>query len=90
MFVQPWSKEAERILKQLSNYGRGFSRNNQKLPREFGMKCKDVVNNNFLDIATTKHKEPSTTWFITPPDVLVKPRYKKGKFGFEFKRFKIL
>lgn len=90
MFIPPWNKDAERVLKQLSNYGRGFSINNPKLPREFGMKYPELIRSNMLDIATTRNKRERKTWFIVPPDVMVKPLYKKGKFGFQFNRYKIL
>ena len=56
---KPWSKEAENIFKQLNYYGRAYT-TNKKLPREFGMKCKDIINNDMLDIATIRNKKHRT------------------------------
>jgi len=85
MNIKPWSKEAERILKQLNYSGRAYT-TDKKLPREFGMKCKDIINDDMLDIATIRNKKTRRTWFITPPDVVVTPRQNK----YQFKRFKFL
>ena len=83
MFVKPWNKEAERILKQLSMNGRAYIKNNPQLPREFGMKCKEIINNNFLDIATIRNKKERRTWFITPPDTMVISKFsKRGPYYF--------
>jgi len=90
MFVKPWSKEAENVLRQLSYTGRAYIKNNSKLPREFGMKCKDIVNSDFLDIATIRNKKERRTWFITPPDVAVIPKPGNRGINFHFRRFKIL
>jgi len=90
MFVKPWSKESERILRQLSFTGRASIIDNNKLPREFGMKCKDILDQDFLDIATIRNKKIKRTWFITPPDVTVVPKPGDRGINFHFKRFKIL
>ena len=86
MYIKPWSKESERILKQLSNNGKGFICNNNQIPREFGMKCKDIIGLDFLDIATIRNKKTRRTWFITPPDVKVIPINGKRGTNFHFKR----
>jgi len=90
MYVKPWSKDAERILRQLSYTGRAYSTNNSRLPREFGMKCKDIINSDFLDIATIRNKKERRTWFITPPDVAITIKPGKRGINFHFRRFKIL
>lgn len=83
--IVPWCKEAENILKRLNYSGRA-STLNKKLPRDFGMKCKHIINQDLLDIATIRNKRERRTWFILPEDVMVTP---KGRC-FQFKRFKIL
>jgi len=54
------------------------------------MKCKEIINNNFLDIATTRNRRENKTWFITPPDVAIIPKPGQRGLNFHFKRFKIL
>lgn len=90
MYVKPWNKESENILKQLSMNGRAFTRDTKGLPVQFGHRCKELINNDLLDIATIRNKKERKTWFITPPDVIVKPKYgNRGSF-YHFNRFKIL
>lgn len=90
MFIKPWSKEAENIFQQLSRNGRAYTKNNPQLSREFGMKCKELIQNDLLDIATIRNKRERRTWFITPPDIMVVPKYHEKGLSFHFKRFKIL
>lgn len=89
MFVKPWSKEAEQILRQLSLSGRAYSRD-IKLPREFGMKCRDIIDTDFLDIATIRNKREHKTLYVTPPDIVVIPKPGEHGINFHFRRFKIL
>ena len=90
MFTKSWSKESERILRQLSYSGRAYTTNNQKLPREFGMKCKEIIDQDFLEIATTRNKKTRRTWFITPPDIMVIPKPGDRGTYFHFRKYKIL
>ena len=91
MFVRPWNKESEKILWQLSkNNGRAYSINNQRLPREFGMKYKNLIDNNLLDIATVRNRKEHKTLFVTPPDITVIPKLNQRGINFYFKRHKIL
>jgi len=90
VFVKPWSKEAENILRQLSLSGRAYSINNPQLPREFGMRCKDIINRDLLDIATVRTKKTHRTWYVTPPDIIVTPKPNQKGVYFHFRRFKIL
>ena len=90
MFIKPWNKESERILRQLSLTGRAYITNNRYLPREFGMKCKEIINQDFLDIATIRNKKTKRTWFITPPDIMVIPKPSDRGIHFHFRRYKIL
>ena len=86
MFKRPWSKEAERVFEQIHKYGRAYTHNNPRLPREFGMKCKDIINNDYLDVTTVRNKKQRRTWFITPPDITVTKRSHKRGFSYHFKR----
>lgn len=90
MFVKPWSKDAERVLKQLSYSGRAFVTENQRLPREFGVKCKEIINHDYLKVATTRNTKNRETWFITPPDVMVIPKPGNRGINFHFRKFRIL
>ena len=89
MYVKPWSSESEKILRQLSLSGRAYTRE-IKLPREFGMKCKSIVDNNFLDIATIRNKRQRKTIFVTPPDIAVIPKPGERGINFHFRKFKLL
>lgn len=91
MFVRPWNEESEKILKQLSsNNGKAWTKNT-KLGSEFGKRHKELFNNGFLEVASTRYsKRPDKTFFITPPDVMVIPRPHQRGISFHFKRFKIL
>lgn len=75
MYCRPWSKESERILKQLHiNNGKAFSFESN-IAREFGKKYPNIFNNGFLDTATTRYsKRKDKTLFQTPPDVVVFPK----------------
>jgi len=86
MFIRPWNKEAERILIQLKKNGKAMC-NNSSIAREFGKKHRDLIDNGFFDMATTRYsKRKDKTLFQTSEDVEV---FKKGK-KYYFKRFKIL
>lgn len=82
---KPWSKEAEKIFKQLNYYGKAYTTDTKKLPKQFGIRCKDLIEQDMLDIATIRNKRERKTWFITPPDVTVTPYQNK----YLFKRLKI-
>lgn len=80
VYIKPWSKESERILYQLTKNGKAFCFDT-KMPSDFGRRCKDIINKDFLDIATTKYRTKKwKTIFVTPPDTIVVPQ--KGKFFF--------
>ena len=82
---KPWSKEAEKIFKQLNYYGKAYTTDTKQLPKQFGIKCKDIINQDLLDIATIRNKKTRKTLFVTPPDVIVKPYQNK----YIFKRIKL-
>jgi hypothetical protein len=90
VFIKPWNKESERILRQLSLTGRAYT-NDKKFVRAFGCKHKNILDNGFLDIASTNYgKRPDKTLFVTPPEVAVVPKPGERGVNFHFKRFKIL
>ena len=90
MFIKPWNKESEKILRQLSFSGKAFT-HNPRVAREFGKKYKNIFNNGFLDVASTRYsKRPDKTFFITPPDIAVIPKPGERGINYHFKRFKIL
>ena len=81
--VRPWCKEAENIFDRLSKDGIAYT-SDIKLPREFGMKCKDLISGGFLDIARVERKQKSV--FIKPPEIIIFPKLdtnKKIRFHFE-------
>lgn len=91
MFIRPWSKDAERILKQLSlNNGRAYTPN-RLISREFGKKYPSLFDEGYLDVAYTRYsKRNDKTIFVTPPDVMVIPKPSQKGIGYHFRRFKIL
>ena len=86
MFIRPWNKEAERILIQLEKNGKAFT-HNSNIGREFGKKHKNIFNNGFLDVASTRYsKRRDKTLFQTPDDIKI---FRKGS-KYYFKRLKML
>lgn len=80
MYIKDWSKESKRILWQLTKNGKAYT-TDKRVPLEFGMRCKDILHNDFLDIAETRMRQKEKkTIFVTPPDTVIVP--KKGKFFF--------
>jgi hypothetical protein len=86
MFIRPWNKESENILKQISLYGKAYTKDTKNLPIQFGQHCKDIIHQDLLDIATIRNKREKRTWFIIPHDVSVIPKHN----NFHFKRNKFL
>lgn len=91
MFVRPWNKDAERVLNQLVKDNRHFIKNDRSLHLQFGKHCKDIIDNGFLDITTTRNRRERRTYFIIPPNKEIIPiRHKRGiNFHFKDKFFKI-
>lgn len=86
MYIRPWSKEAEDILKRLSKDGRAYTKDTKGLPVQFGHRCKDIIHNELLDIATVRNKRERRTWFIIPEDAKVMPTIKRKQQVYQFKR----
>ena len=88
-FIKPWSTESERIFRQLSLTGRAYTRE-IKLSREVGMKCREIIENDYLDIARVRtSKKTGKTIFVTPPEVVVIPKPGEHGINFHFKHIKI-
>jgi hypothetical protein len=87
MFVKPWDESSKRILDQLvKDNGRAFTKD-ISLPRAFGRRYPELIENDFLTIARADRKKESV--FVTKPNVMVIPigipssqhtRWKKYKF----------
>jgi len=80
VYTKPWSKESERILRQLTQNGRAYATEKKGLSREFGIHCKEIIEADMLDVATVRNKNPRKNLFVIPPNTVVVP--KKGKFFF--------
>ena len=71
MFVNPWNKESENVLRQLSKKRIAYT-SNIELTRAFGRKYPQLVDDDFLDIARIHKKNKSA--FILPDDAYVVPK----------------
>lgn len=90
MFVKPWDKSSMDVLRQLSISGRAYVKN-PKINRIFGHKCKELIDNGLLDIASTRYaKREDKQIFVTPINVSVIPKPSRNGINFHFRRFKIL
>ena len=87
--IYPWDEESKRILKRLSQYGRTNS-DNTHLPRMFGTKYKNILDDGLLDIATTRYgKRKDKVLFQTPEDVRIFEELDQiGRPLFKFKRIR--
>jgi len=80
MYVKPWNKESQRILDQLTMDFRATTMNT-RLSVDFSKKHHELIELEFLDMATTKYrKKPNKTIFQVPKNVRVVPQ--RGKFFF--------
>ena len=87
LYIRPWSKEADNILKMLSKNGRAYTKDTKSLPKQFGLRCKEPLEHDMLDIATIRNKKEKKTWFIIPPDIKLIPNSNKKGISYHFKRF---
>lgn len=77
MYIKPWSKESERILRQLTRNGKAYTKD-LKLTRAFGRRYPEIIDADFLDIGRIEKKRKSV--FVLGEDTGIMP--KKGKFVF--------
>jgi len=68
--IRPWNKEAERVLRQISRYGRAYTTDTE-FARIFGRKYKHIIDLGLIEIA--RSEKSKKTWIITPPDVGLAP-----------------
>lgn len=89
-FIKPWNDKAENVLRQLSISGRAYI-HDPKFARKFGCKYKEILDNGFLDIATTRYgKREDKILFVTPPNIAVIPKLSQRGTKYHFKRYKFL
>jgi len=77
MYIKPWSKDSERILRQLTKNGKAYT-TDLKLTRAFGRRCPEIIDANFMDIGRIDKKKKSV--FVLGENIVTVP--KKGKFFF--------
>ena len=71
MLVKPWDKASKHILDQLvHNNGKAFT-NDVEIPRAFGRRYPELIENDFLTIARSDRKKESV--FVTKPNIMVIP-----------------
>jgi hypothetical protein len=71
--VKPWSKEIEKIFKQLQkNNGRTFT-HNVNINRELGRRCPQLIDKNYLDVSPASHKK-KRYWINLLPDTVIESR----------------
>lgn len=71
MFVKPWDEASKRILDQLvKDNGKAFT-TDIEIPRSFGRRYPELIENDFLTIARSDRKHESV--FATKPNVMVIP-----------------
>jgi len=81
MFVKPWNKEAENILKQLSLNGKAYTKNSI-LPRLWSRRYPDL--DDFIEVFHNRRKQK--TVFLPLNNVVVIPKPKTKQF--QIKRLK--
>ena len=85
--IKAWSKDAERIFDRLSRDSVAYT-NDIKLTQIFGIRCKELIDNDWLDIAHIKKKKK--TVFIKPPQVVIFPKFVNGRgLKFYFERLRL-
>jgi len=78
--VKPWSKETEKIFKQLKKNGRAFTFN-VTVNREIGRHYPQLIDDNFIDVSPRSHKK-QRYWINLLPDTIIEetPVRSKNKF----------
>jgi len=89
MFINPWNEKSKRVCDQLKLYGVAYEKPDPIFASNFGKKYKNLFDNGFLDMTTTRYrKRPDKLIFTTPPDVKVFLKNGKGGVNYHFKRLK--
>jgi hypothetical protein len=78
--VIPWDKEIESIFERLTRDRIAYTKNT-RLASEFGSKYPELVDNDFIDVVTTKYrKKEQKTIFAIAPNVVIIPKDKRFSF----------
>jgi len=70
MFVRPWDEASKRIMDQITQNGKAFTKD-INTSRAFGRRYPELIDNDFLDIGRINKKKE--TVFVTRPNVKVVP-----------------
>ena len=90
MFIKPLDKKSDNICKQLKLYGKAYAEPDHILSQNFGKKCKNIFDNGFLDMTTTRYsKRPDKLIFTTRLGVKVIAKNGKRGVNYHFKRFNL-
>jgi len=86
-FGSEFEKEVNRLMQQLSSQ-RYATTSNSRIAPLIGIKAKDIIKMDMLDVATTKYRsKPNKTILTIPPSVKIEPIKLNGSLsGFKFKR----
>lgn len=78
--VTPWDKEIQNILERLTKDRVVYTRN-RKISSDFSRRYPELIDNDFLDITTTRYrKKEQKTIFVLNPNVVIIPKNKKFSF----------
>jgi hypothetical protein len=78
--VIPWDKEIQHILERLAKDRVAYTKN-YKVARSFSSRHPELINNDFLDIVTTRYgKKEKQTIFVLKPNVVTKLEKKRFCF----------
>ena len=68
--IKPWNEASKRILDQIVKNGKAFT-TDIELPRAFGRRYPELINQDFLTIAWADKKKE--TVFVTKPNITLIP-----------------
>lgn len=81
-FVTPWDEKSKRILEQMVRDGKAFT-SDIELPRAFGRRYPELVDNDFISIARADRKKE--TVFVTKPNVMIVPIPTRSSHNYKLK-----
>ena len=85
MFVRPWDEASKRIMDQITQNGKAFTKNID-VPRAFGRRYPQLIDNDFLTIAHSSKKKESV--FVTKPNVRVMPMPVRASRSVKWAKYK--
>lgn len=75
--VKPWNEESKRIMDVLLRKEKVYTKNHG-ISSEFSRRYPEIIDNDFLDVVTTRYrKKEQKTIFIRPDNVVIIPTKKK-------------